>query len=95
MTKNTIGPKIYCQAKPTGKEDGRWICEGMDVNEVSYITDSQQRQGWVTETMDEKEGQGKMRVQVVRVDGEILDEDDFYETDFEPGSNWCKALVDG
>ncbi len=74
---------------------GRWICEGMYVNEVSYITDSQQRQGWVTETMDEKEGQGKIKVQVVRVDGEILDEDDFYETDFEPGSNWCKALVDG
>lgn len=74
---------------------GAWICEGMYVNEVSCFTDSQQRQGWVTEAVDEKDGQGKIKVKVVRVDGEFLDEKDFYETDFEPGSNWCKALVSG
>lgn len=73
---------------------GVWICKGMYVNEINCNSDSQ-RQGWVTEAMDEEDGQGKIKVQVVRVDGEFLDKDDFYETDFEPGSNWCKAIVDG
>ena len=72
---------------------GRWICEGMYVNEVSFIPNSQQRQGWVTEVIDEKDGLGKIKVKVVRKAGKFLDEQCSYITEFEKGTNWCKALV--
>ncbi len=74
---------------------GSWICEGMYVNEVSCIPNSQQRQGWVTEVIDENDGLGKIKVQVVWKAGEFLDEQSSYVTEFEQGNNWCKALVDG
>ena len=74
---------------------GRWICEGMYVNEVSFIPNSQQRQGWVTEVIDENDGSGKIKVKVVRKSGEFLDEQSYYVTEFEQGNNWCKALTDG
>ncbi len=72
---------------------GMWICEGMYVVEALHIP--QRRQGWVTEVIDENDGVGKIKVQVVRKAGEILDEQFFYVTEPEPGNNWCKALVDG
>ncbi|MCL2355217.1 MAG: hypothetical protein FWC68_05065, partial [Oscillospiraceae bacterium] len=63
---------------------------GMYVNAVDL-----NRQGWVVNVVDEKEGTGKIQVKVVREIGKNLDEDTFYTTDFEPGVDWCKALVDG
>ena len=73
---------------------GFWICEGMYVNEVNCIPNSQ-RQGWVTEVIDENSGLGTIKVQVVRKAGELLDEQRSYVTEFEQANNWCKALVDG
>ncbi|MCI9177471.1 MAG: hypothetical protein HFJ28_02590 [Clostridia bacterium] len=72
---------------------GFWICEGMYVNEVNCVP-SLQRQGWITEVIDEGNGIGKIKVQVVRNAGEFLDEQSFFVTEFEQGSGWCKALVD-
>lgn len=74
--------------------NGNWICEGMYVNEVGCALKSQ-RQGWVTEVIDENDGLGKIKVQIVRYAGEFLDEQSSHQTDFEPSTNWCKALVDG
>lgn len=74
---------------------GTWICEGMYVNEITFIPNSQCRQGWVTEVIDENDGLGKIKVKIVRKEGIFLDEQDFYVTEFEPSNNWCKALVDG
>ncbi len=74
---------------------GSWICEGMYVNEVSLLTNSRRRQGWITEVIDEKDGLGKIKVKVVQTAGEFLDEQSCYVTEFEQGTNWCKALVDG
>lgn len=71
---------------------GFWICEGMYVNEISS-TSNLQRQGWVTEVIDEKDGLGKIKVKVVRKAGKFLDEQCSYITEFEKGTNWCKALV--
>lgn len=67
---------------------GRWIEEGMYVNE---IFEPQRRQGWVTEV----DSQGKIKVKIVRENGRILDEESFYTTEFEQSTNWVKALVDG
>lgn len=73
---------------------GFWICEGVYVNEVGAYPNPQ-RQGWVTEVIDEYGGFGKIKVQIVRIGDEFLDEQTSYVTDFEPSSSWCKALVDG
>lgn len=74
---------------------GRWICEGMYVNEVSCIPNSQQRQGWITEVIDESDGLGKIKVQIVVKSGTPPDEQSSYVTEFEQSTNWCKALTDG
>lgn len=67
----------------------------MYVNEDFCISNSQRQQGWVTEVIDEKDGQGKIKVQVIWEAGKPLNEESSYLTDFEPASNWIKALVDG
>lgn len=70
----------------------RWICEGMYVNEVNCDSSSQ-RQGWVTEVIDEVEGTGKIKVKIVCKAGDFLDEQSSYITEFEESTNWSKALV--
>lgn len=68
---------------------GFLICKGMYV-----LSLMDRRQGWVTNVIDETgTGDGKIQVTVVRDGGTYLDKT--YVTDFEPASNWCKALVDG
>lgn len=74
---------------------GTWIGEGMYVNEISTAPNSQQRQGWVTEVVEENDGLGKIKVKIVRKGWRFLDEESFYVTEFEQSTNWCKALVDG
>lgn len=71
-----------------------WICEGMYVNEVDCYP-KPQRQGWVTEVIDENNGLGKIKVKIVRKGDDFLDEQSSYVTDFEPSTHWCKALTDG
>ena len=74
---------------------GFWICEGMYVIEVN-CTPNSQRQGYVTEVIDENDdGLGSIKVQVIRKAGMFLDEQCSYVTEYEKGNNWCKALVDG
>lgn len=73
---------------------GYWICEGMYVNEVGYFSKSR-RQGWVTEVIDENDGLGKIKIQIVKESGRFLDESSSYVTDFEPATNWCKSLIEG
>jgi len=89
----TVDISIYNHDRSCHMKVGMWICEGMYVVEALDIP--QRRQGWVTEVIDENDGVGKIKVQVVRKAGEILDEQFFYVTEPEPGNNWCKALVDG
>ena len=72
-----------------------WICEGMYVNEVSCLPGSKGRQGWVTEVKPVIDGFGRIKVQVVKEAGVYLDEQSYYITEFEQGTNWCKAIVDG
>lgn len=74
---------------------GRWICKGMYVIEASCIPNSQQRQGWITEVIDENDGFGKIKVQVVQEKRKLLGEEVSYVTEFEQGNNWCKALSEG
>ena len=70
---------------------GFMICEGMYV--LSYLD---RRQGWVTNVIDETStGIGKIQITVVRDGATYLDKNTSYVTDFEPSSNWCKALVNG
>lgn len=69
---------------------GQWICEGMYVNEVNTF-----RQGYVTEVIDNNNGFGEIKVKVVRVKNQFLDEKSSYITGFEPSTNWCKALTEG
>ena len=71
---------------------GQWICEGMYVNATA---DRSHRQGWVTEVIDDTDGFGIIRVKVVRENSVDLDENSVHVTEFEPGTSWCKALVDG
>lgn len=66
----------------------------MYVNEVVDISNAR-RQGWVTEVKREDNGKEKVRVQVVRQAGDTLEGEASYVTEFEPSTNWCKALVDG
>lgn len=66
---------------------GCWICEGMFVNEVNW-TSNLRRQGWVTEVIDEGNGLGKIKVQIVGNEEKLV-------TDFETSDNWCKALTEG
>ena len=66
----------------------------MYVNKVNCTLDSQ-CQCWVTEVIDENDGLGKIKVQVVQKSREFLDEECSYVTEFEPGNGWCKVLVDG
>lgn len=74
---------------------GIWICKGMYVIENLFAPNSQQRQGWITEVIDEENGLGKIRVQIVKKSGNFLDENSYYITELEPSINWCKALVNG
>ncbi len=68
-----------------------WICEGMYVNEIG--SNSEQRQGWIKEVIDEeKNGTGKIKVQVIKKAGERLAEEDVYVTEFVEAHKWCKAL---
>lgn len=69
---------------------GQWICEGMYVIESDTF-----RQGFVTEVIDNNNGLGEIKISVVREGKTCLDEKKAYVTDFEPSTNWCKALVDG
>lgn len=73
---------------------GNWICEGMYVNDSSS-PNSKCRQGWITEVIDEKNGIGKIKVQIVWEENKELDEHSYYVTEFEPGNDWCKVIVDG
>lgn len=68
---------------------GALISEGMYVNEINL-----KRQGWITEVSNE-DGIGKVKIKVVQKMGKFLDNKSSYITDFEPSTNWCKALVDG
>lgn len=69
---------------------GFWITKEMYV-----ISRQDLRQGYVTEVIDENNGLGKIKVQIVWQEGDCLTEDSSYVTEFEPSTNWCKALVDG
>lgn len=73
---------------------GYWICKGMYVHD-SCSPNSQCRQGWITEVIDEKDGIGKIKVQIVWESNKELDEQSSYITEFEQGKDWCKALIDG
>lgn len=68
---------------------GALISEGMYVNEINM-----KRQGWITEVSN-KDGIGKVKIKVVRQDGRFLNNKSSYITDFEPSTNWCRALIDG
>lgn len=65
---------------------GQWICDGVYVVEALGC-----RQGWVTEVVDNNNGYGEIKVRVVRHGDVCLDERTSYVTDFQLGTNWCKA----
>lgn len=60
---------------------GQWICEGMFVTAALGY-----RQGWITEVIDKNDGFGEIKVRLV---GYVSSDD--YVTDFDLGTNWCKA----
>lgn len=70
---------------------GFMICQGM------YVVSSLDcRKGWVSNVIDESgTGIGKIQVTVVYDSTTSIDKFTSYVTEFEPASNWCKALVDG